>query len=130
MSGRLKILLVDDEPVVIEILEYILRYLSYEVKSFNSSYEGFAYLMEQVNSPPDGLILDVDLPEMDGWVFLKRARQIFPQIPVLFVSGHADVGDRIKGMNRVGFLMKPFQIDELNQAMNCLLECKARDEQV
>ena len=109
MSHR--ILIVDDEPELVDVLDYLLRNEGYETMKVHTGREALACLEEQV---PDLILLDVMLPDTDGFglfckINLKR------KIPVLFLSARSDDSDVIQGL-RIGgedYVTKPFNHVEL-----------------
>ncbi|MDR3572807.1 MAG: response regulator transcription factor [Anaerolineaceae bacterium] len=123
-----KILIVDDEPVIIESLAYSLHREGYEV--FNSSNGKDA--LELFNQcQPDLVVLDIRLPEMDGLEVCKRLRN-FSTVPIIMLTARTDELDRILGLE-VGaddYLPKPFSFRELLARIRALLRRVAMDQQV
>jgi len=83
-----KILLIDDDPAVTDLLGLLLKTLGYDVVSANSGARGVD-LMHEKN--PDLLILDLMMPEMDGWQVCKAVRQ-FSNVPIIILSALNDPG--------------------------------------
>jgi CheY-like chemotaxis protein len=107
------ILLVDDQPENLRSLEQILRY-SYQVSLASS---GQACLEQIARNPPDLILLDVDMPQMDGLTLCRsiKADPSMSMIPVIFVSALSRLSERLAGY-RVGaddYVSKPYNIDEL-----------------
>ncbi|MGD9170932.1 MAG: response regulator [Candidatus Thiodiazotropha sp.] len=107
------ILVVDDQPENLKSLEQILHY-SYQV-SLASSAE--ACLEQIARNPPDLILLDVDMPQMDGLTLCRsiKADPGMSMIPVIFVSALSRLSERLAGY-RVGgddYISKPYNIDEL-----------------
>lgn len=92
-----KILLVDDEQDIVEFLEYNLRQEGFEVITAYNGKEAISKLSQK----PDLIILDVLMPEMDGYETCKTIREIpeFKTTPVLFLTAKASEIDEIKGLN-------------------------------
>lgn len=92
-----KILLVDDEQDIVEFLEYNLRQEGFEVITAYDGKEAISKLSQK----PDLIILDVLMPEMDGYETCKTIREIpeFKTIPVLFLTAKTSEIDEIKGLN-------------------------------
>jgi two-component system alkaline phosphatase synthesis response regulator PhoP len=92
-----KILLVDDEQDIVEFLEYNLRQEGFEVITAYNGKEAISKLSQK----PDLIILDVLMPEMDGYATCKTIREIpeFKTTPVLFLTAKVSEIDEIKGLN-------------------------------
>jgi excisionase family DNA binding protein len=112
-SGPL-VLVVDDDPGVRQVVRANLEAEGYAVREAGSADEGLASLEEE---PPDLLLLDVMMPEVDGWEMLRRVQERFGvgAIPVLVFSGTVEersVDDAaVRGAR--GFLGKPFDLQQL-----------------
>jgi DNA-binding response OmpR family regulator len=128
LQSMAKIMVVDDEPVIIESLSYSLRREGYEV--FNSSNGKDALeLFDQCQ--PDLVVLDIRLPEMDGLEVCKRLRN-YSTVPIIMLTARTDELDRILGLE-VGaddYLPKPFSFRELLARIRALLRRVAMDQQV
>jgi excisionase family DNA binding protein len=112
-SGPL-VLVVDDDPGVRQVVRANLEAEGYAVREAGSADEGLASLQEE---PPDLLLLDVMMPEVDGWEMLRRVQERYGlgAIPVLLFSGTVEertVGDATARGAR-GFLGKPFDLQQL-----------------
>ena len=112
-SGPL-VLVVDDDPGVRQVVRANLEAEGYSVREAGSADEGLASLEEE---PPDLLLLDVMMPEVDGWEMLRRVQERFGvgAIPVLVFSGTVEeraVADAAARGAR-GFLGKPFDLQQL-----------------
>jgi excisionase family DNA binding protein len=108
------VLVVDDDPGVRQVVRANLEAEGYAVREAGSADEGLASLEEE---PPDLLLLDVMMPEVDGWEMLRRLQERYGvgAIPVLVFSGTIEertVGDAAARGAR-GFLGKPFDIQQL-----------------
>lgn len=79
-----RILVVDDEPIVLQVSALVLRDHGYEVKT---AADGFQALVELRRSPPDVIISDLRMPNMSGFELLSVIRHRFPHIPVIAISG-------------------------------------------
>ena len=116
------ILLIDDEEMVINISEMMLKKLGYRVLKANNGCEGLQ-LFEANKSRIDLIISDLEMPEMNGKEVLERLREIDPEIKVMLSSGalsDTDEQDVIdKGFN--GFLMKPYSMNALHGKMSEIL---------
>ncbi len=109
-ENRLTVFVVDDAPSNIDVLRNILS-ADYRVKvAINGE---SALKIAQKEPRPDLILLDVIMPEMDGFEVCRRLKdnQATAAIPVLFVTGTADKFDVLKGasLGAVGFIMKPLE---------------------
>ena len=112
----MKILIVDDEIHVANILAESVRLQGHEAFVAVSGKEGLALLDQR---HPDAVFLDVVLPEMSGLEVLRRIRATHPTIPVIVITGHASVA-QIEEAMRLGAtdcVVKPFVLNQLNEAL-------------
>jgi PleD family two-component response regulator len=107
-SGKKKILLVDDNEIQLTVYEVQLK-TNYEVTTAMSGNEALDYLFR--GFMPDLIILDILMPEMDGWETFGRLRAVgrLQKIPIIFLSSLSDkkVIDRAFGIGAVDFIVKP-----------------------
>ena len=110
--GKPAILVVDDEKNIRRTLRMVLEAEGYEVREAESAEEALA-LVE--GEPVDLGIFDVRLPGMDGLQLLQRARELWRDLPVIVISGHADTPDVVEAMRRgaVDFFGKPVDRDRV-----------------
>jgi DNA-binding response OmpR family regulator len=108
------IMVVDDEPENLRLLETLLRGKGYQVRSFP---RGRLALEAAALRPPDLTLLDVNMPEMNGYEVCEqlKADSRLAKIPVLFLSALTDPEDKVKAFRAGGvdFISKPFQIEEV-----------------
>lgn len=118
MSGK-RILLVDDEPQLLLLLERHLRRLGFEVEAHSSGASALRAL-ENPAIPYDLAIADMGLPDMKGERLLSKIAELQPALPILICSGSEFfVAGLPEGMRqRVRFLQKPFLPKELAQKIN------------
>ena len=111
MEG-IRILIVDDEAEAGEILGLRLKRRGCTPAYMPGGREALDYLAKET---PDVVILDVKMPGMDGLETLQRIRKDHPSLPVIILSGHADMQDAARGMELGAFfyLLKPVNIEEL-----------------
>ncbi|MFF1651333.1 response regulator transcription factor [Streptomyces sp. NPDC058240] len=122
------LLVVDDEPTVRELLRTALRYAGFDV---NSAATGREALNLAAQHPPDLVLLDVMLPDMDGFEVIRRlrAQPRSPRpgergsVPVLFVTAREARHDRINGLQLGGddYIIKPFDLEELIARIHAVL---------
>jgi len=109
-----KILVVDDEEDILHFLEMVLREKGYEVTTASGGHE--ALTRAQIERP-DLVLLDVMMPQMDGWEVLKllRVDEVTAQIPVAMLSARTEARDRVQGLQEgaVDYICKPFSLQEL-----------------
>ena len=121
MSAR--ILLVDDEEIVIKSCLRILGTDSYEVDTARSGLEALKKIEEK---PFDLLILDIMMPQMDGMEVLQRVKETHPDVEVIMVTGLSQIETAVRCMKLGAFdyLPKPFDPDELKVVVERALERK------
>ncbi|GGW45642.1 DNA-binding response regulator [Streptomyces xantholiticus] len=108
----MRVLVVDDEAPLSELLSMALRYEGWEVRS---AADGAAAVRTVRGFRPDAVVLDVMLPDMDGLAVLGRLRREVPDVPVLFLTARDAVEDRIAGLTAGGddYVTKPFSLEEV-----------------
>ncbi len=118
--SRRKILVIDDDHAVLDMLEEVLRAHEYEVETADSGPAGLRCLRE---FGPDLLVLDISMPGMDGYQVLKRVRA-GSDIPVVVLTGRAELRD-VLDKQRVevpdAYLQKPMSIRDLLRSVRYLL---------
>jgi two-component system OmpR family response regulator len=111
-GSPLRALVVDDEPMLQDLLSMALRYDGWDVKS---AANGIGAVRAAREFSPDVVILDVMLPDIDGLEVLRRLRGTDPDVPVLFLTAKDAVEDRIAGITAGGddYVTKPFSLEEV-----------------
>lgn len=107
-----KILVVDDEPSILQSLKGVLEDEGYETVLAGS---GEAALEEIVRDPPDLVLLDIWLPGMDGMEVLERIKKTHPSLPVIIISGHGTIETAVRA-TRTGafdFVEKPLSVERI-----------------
>jgi len=99
----MRILIVDDEPSVLETMAEILRTRSYVVATASNGLEGMSAIQTH---PPDLIISDLTMPRMSGAEFIASVRRMFPNIPIIAFSGHHIGDDMPPGVLADAFLQK------------------------
>jgi two-component system response regulator MprA len=116
----MRILVVDDDQAVREVLGRTLTLGGYEVQM---AADGEQALEAVVESVPEAVVLDIGLPGMDGLELCRRVRRLGNRVPILMLTGRDAVSDRIDGLD-VGaddYMVKPFDIGELKARLRALL---------
>jgi DNA-binding response OmpR family regulator len=117
-----KVLVVDDEPHVVRLVEINLSQLGFQVRSAANGEEALARVAEET---PDLVILDVMMPKMDGFEALSRLRAdaATAEIPVIMLTARAQDEDTFEGYGRGAqwYLTKPFAPDELRTTVRRVL---------
>lgn len=107
------LLLVDDEPAVLNALRRLFRLHGYQVRQASSGAEALALLREE---PADLVISDMRMPEMDGAQFLEQVRDGWPDVARILLTGYADIGSTIAAINRGEihrYIAKPWDDQDL-----------------
>jgi DNA-binding response OmpR family regulator len=109
-----KILVVDDEADILHFLELVLRERGYDVLTAASGRQAVELARD---ARPDLVLLDIMMPQMDGWEVLKllRVDDTTAAIPVAMVSARTDPKDRVQGLQEgaADYICKPFALDDL-----------------
>ncbi len=122
--AQLRILLVDDETRLLELLGGALHDAGYEVHLASDGVEALE-VVDRLALQPDLLISDVSMPRMGGRQLAERLRERWPALPVLLVSGHGDAGAETPGDRRTALLAKPFTSKDLTLAIDALIPAQA-----
>jgi two-component system, OmpR family, response regulator len=117
-AGR--VLVVDDESSITELLSTALRYMGYDVATADT---GARALERASSTSPDLIVLDVMLPDMDGFEVCRRLRADGDFVPVIFLTARDAEDDRVTGFIRGGddYVTKPFSLEELTLRIGALL---------
>jgi DNA-binding response OmpR family regulator len=119
------VLVVEDEPGIVDFVERGLRKQGFEVDSATDGEAGLARALE-----PDVelVVLDLMLPKLSGTEVLHRLRQARPDLPVIVLTARAEVSDRIAGLDAgaVDYLVKPFSVAELAARIRAQLRSASR----
>ncbi len=115
-----RVLVVDDEAVLAELLGAALRHQGWETRTASNGWEA---LDAADDFDPDVVVLDIQMPGLDGMETLDRLRKKRPHLPVLFLTARDAVADRVAGL-RAGaddYVTKPFDLDEVTARIDALL---------
>ncbi|MEW9529762.1 response regulator transcription factor [Microbispora sp. NPDC049125] len=115
-----RVLVVDDEPDLLEVLGAVLRYEGWEVRTAADGAEAVSAARE---FRPDAVLLDMMLPDIGGIEVLRRLRAESPQVCVLFLTARDAVEDRVAGITAGGddYVTKPFSLEEVLARLRGLL---------
>jgi two-component system, OmpR family, response regulator len=118
MSAEL--LVVEDDPTLRELLAASLRFAGFAVSTTASGAEA---LRIAASRPPDLVVLDVMLPDLDGFEVLRRLRQVGQDLPVLFLTARDAGEDKVRGLTAGGddYVTKPFRLEELVARIRAIL---------
>ncbi|WP_314175309.1 response regulator transcription factor [Streptomyces winkii] len=115
-----RVLVVDDEDALTDLLSMALRYEGWETRAEG---DGASALRTARGWRPDAVVLDVMLPDMDGLSVLSGLRRELPEVPVLFLTAKDALEDRLAGLTAGGddYVTKPFSLEELVARLRGLL---------
>jgi two-component system OmpR family response regulator len=115
-----RVLVVDDEPSIVDVVSMALRHEGFTVEEAGSGSEALARVRER---PPDALVLDVMLPDIDGFAVAERLAAERVAVPVLFLTARDATADKIRGLTTGGgdYVTKPFSLEELIARLRNLL---------
>jgi DNA-binding response OmpR family regulator len=119
MPGK-KILVVDDEPEVRQLMEHFLTERGYDVRIAEN---GRLALVALDTFTPDVVLLDMHMPEMDGLETLRRLAVRSPSLPVIMITVNDDIETtaRLLQLGAADYVPKPFNLEYLEQAINIQL---------
>jgi two-component system OmpR family response regulator len=119
-GSAVRVLVVDDEATLSELLSMALRYEGWDVRT---APDGSSAVRTAREFRPDAVVLDVMLPDFDGLEVLRRMRAESPEVPVLFLTAKDAVEDRVAGLTAGGddYVTKPFSVEELVARLRGLL---------
>lgn len=122
-----KILVVDDEPNIRDLLTASLKFAGYEVAAAANGNEAINRALDWT---PDLILLDVMLPDISGFGVTKKLRSAGSEVPVLFLTARDETQDKITGLTVGGddYVTKPFSLDELHARISAILRRTQRDE--
>ena len=128
MSNETSIVVVDDEPSIRELLVASLHFAGYEVETAASGSEAIEVIEK---TQPDLIILDVMLPDIDGFTVTRRIRQEGIDAPVLFLTARDDTQDKVMGLTVGGddYVTKPFSLEEVVARIRAILRRTREQEQ-
>ncbi|MCC6233250.1 MAG: response regulator, partial [Verrucomicrobiales bacterium] len=119
----MRVLVVEDEPRLLRNLSRALREAGYAVDTAETGPEG---LQKALDWDYDALVLDIMLPELDGWQVLEKLRRV-KRTPVLMLTARDATRDRVRGLDSGAddYLIKPFDLEELLARLRALIRRSA-----
>ncbi|MFI9815303.1 response regulator transcription factor [Saccharothrix variisporea] len=120
MDDAVRLLVVDDEPHIADLVATVARYEGWQAATAGS---GRAALAAVGDFRPDIVVLDLMLPDLDGFTVLDRLRSAGAMVPVVFLTARDGTADRVAGLTRGGddYLVKPFSVEELMARLRAVL---------
>lgn len=117
---REKIVVIDDDDKITSMLRRSLVFEGYTVQVASNGQEGLRHILE---FDPDLIVLDVMMPQVDGWEVCRRVREAGAETPILMLTAKDEVSDRVKGLDLGAddYLVKPFALEELLARVRVLL---------
>jgi len=119
-AAEAKVLVVDDEPYIADLLSTGLRFVGFDVRTAGGGLEALTSVREW---KPDLLVLDVMMPDVDGFEVTRRMRSDGRETPVLFLTARDSVEDKVAGLTIGGddYVTKPFSLEEIVARVRVLL---------
>jgi two-component system OmpR family response regulator len=117
---NVKVLIVDDEPNIRDLLSTSLRFAGFSVHAVANGADAVAAAEK---GEPDIILLDVMLPDMNGFSVTKKLRSMDINSPVLFLTARDETADKVTGLTVGGddYMTKPFSLDEIVARINAIL---------
>ena len=127
VTPEARLLVVEDEPNIRELLATSLRFAGFEVATAANGSEAIRQATELA---PDLVVLDVMLPDVDGFTVTRKIRDSGRHVPIVFVTARDSLDDKIKGLTVGGddYVTKPFSLDEVVARIRAVLR-RTRGEQ-
>jgi two-component system, OmpR family, response regulator len=121
VNDAVRLLVVDDEATIRELLAGSLRFAGYEVVTAASGAEA---IRAAATARPDLILLDVMMPDGDGFEAVRRVRERDQDVPVIFLTARDEVGDRVNGfaLGADDYVTKPFSLDEVLARIRAVLK--------
>ncbi|MDL1956584.1 MAG: sigma-54 dependent transcriptional regulator [Candidatus Desulfofervidus auxilii] len=116
MNEKVKLLVVDDEPIALKNLEYILKKEGYEVVSTQSGVHALK-LLEEEEFPV--VLTDLRMEKVDGMQILERCRQLYPDSEVIIITAYATIDSAVEAMKKGAYyyIAKPYKLDEVRKVV-------------
>jgi two-component system OmpR family response regulator len=119
-GGAARVLVVDDEPNIVDVITMALRYEGFDVASAGTGAEALSAVRDH---RPHVMLLDVMLPDMEGFDVAKRLGAERARVPIIFLTARDATEDRVRGLTVGGddYVTKPFSLEELVARVRALL---------
>ena len=119
-SDTHRVLVVDDEPNIVDVISMALRYQGFEVESAGT---GQAALAAVNTFKPQMIVLDVMLPDMEGFEVARRLGAQHARVPIIFLTARDATDDKVRGLSLGGddYVTKPFSLEELVARIRSIL---------
>ena len=119
MSGE-RLLLVDDEDNLRTMLAAALSHSGFDVVSVSNGRDALTMTKEVL---PDLILLDVMMPDLDGFEVCRRLRAEYVKVPIIFLTARDETSDKVRGLTTGGddYLVKPFSLEELVARVEAVL---------
>ena len=119
-GGAARVLVVDDEPNIVDVISMALRYEGFDVASAGTGAEALSAVRDH---RPHVMLLDVMLPDMEGFDVAKRLGAEHARVPIIFLTSRDATEDRVRGLTVGGddYVTKPFSLEELVARVRALL---------
>jgi two-component system, OmpR family, response regulator len=124
----LKVLVVDDEPNIRDLLSASLRFAGHQVATAANGTDAITKIVE---IQPDIVLLDVMLPDISGFGVTKKIRSMGIETPILFLTARDDTEDKVMGLTVGGddYVTKPFSLDEIMARISAIMRRTGQDGQ-
>ncbi|MGH8898476.1 MAG: response regulator transcription factor [Egibacteraceae bacterium] len=124
-AAEARLLVVEDDPNILELLSASLRFAGFEVRAAATGLEAVAVAREFL---PDLVVLDVMLPDVDGFAIVRRLRAEGRELPVVFLTARDATEDKIAGLTLGGddYVTKPFSLEEVVARIRAVLRRTSR----
>ena len=118
VGERRHVLVVDDDPAIRQLVTMALEDEGYEAVTARDGQDALEQLERMEGAPPDVIILDMNMPRVDGWEFARLYRQSdLPRAPIVVLTAAKDVAQRCADVRADGCIGKPFDLDDLLAAV-------------
>lgn len=123
---KLKVLVVDDEPNIRDLLSASLRFAGHQVATAANGTDAIRMITE---TAPDIVLLDVMLPDISGFGVTKKIRGMGIETPILFLTARDDTEDKVAGLTVGGddYVTKPFSLDEIMARVSAIMRRTGKD---
>jgi two-component system OmpR family response regulator len=125
-QAEARLLVVEDDPNIRELLSASLRFAGFAVDAVTTGAEA---VTAGRDAKPDLIVLDVMLPDLDGFEVIKRLRETGVRVPVVFLTARDGTEDKVRGLTAGGddYVTKPFSLEELTARIRAVLRRTAGD---